>query len=204
MINYYEKIKDIPSKINRTSSEIIIFFIKTLNLNIKITKYSTYLDNSYSINQKVIMLSNDVINSTSVADIAISMHELGHALQHREKSALFYLFLTIKIFDKISSFLFLPSIIFFLVSIIWLNQFVLVSIIILLAFYLINLFSRLIIIPLERNASNRAIKLLKDYQIFDTNELKIAKKLLSFACLTYVGGFFKTYKNIIKKILKNF
>ena len=204
VINYYEKARKVDSKINKSSHELIIFFIMSLNLNIKVGKFSTYLDNSYSIKQKIIFLSDTVFDSTSVGDITIAMHELGHAMQHKSKSKLFYLYLTLSILNKISSVLILPGIIFLIVSLFLETTFLKIAAIILLVFYVINLLSRITIIPLEKDASNRALKLLKDYQIFDKNELKLAKKLLNFACFTYVGGIFKGYKKIFNKILKGF
>ncbi|MGN1208513.1 MAG: zinc metallopeptidase [Christensenellales bacterium] len=204
VINYYEKASKIDSKINKKSHELIVFFITIFNQNTKVCEFSTHLDNSYNINRKIIFLSEDVFNSSSVGAITIAMHEFGHAVQHQNKSSLFYLYYIFSVLNKISSILILPAIIFLVVSLFLETILLKISLIIIIILYLFNLISRIIIIPLEQDASNKALKLLKKYEIFDKNELKIAKKLLSLACFTYVGGFFKSYKKIFKKILRGF
>lgn len=204
LVDYYEKVRKINASCNLTAFELLAFYIVTLNLDIKVTKYSNYLDNSYSVNKKLIFLSSDVFDDKSVGALAVSMHELGHAVQHKNKSFLFKLYVFINFLNKITSFLLLPLIIFLIVSMFLEIQYFKLALILIFVFYLINLLARIIIIPLEKNASKLAISLLKEYNIFDVNELKKAKKLLNFACFTYVGGFFNIYIKFIKKILKGF
>lgn len=204
VVNYFEKANKIDANLGITSHELIIFFIKNLKLNIKIQKQGEYLNNSYNFATKTISLSNDVFNSSSVAAISISTHELGHAIQHNQKSLLFYVYYIFSVLNKITSILLLPAIIFLVVSLFLETFYFKIAVIIILCFYLINLISRIIIIPLEKNASNRALKLLKDYNILTKSELKIATKLLNYACFTYVGGFFKNYRKFFNKILRGF
>ena len=200
----YKKANNEIANINLTSANLLAFFIQKLNLNIKIAKYSYGLDNSYSIKKKVIFLSNDVFDSRSVAGISIAMHELGHSIQHHTKTKLFKLYSFFSIIAKITSLLLLPLIIFFLVSLFLDTFYLKLALILFIVLYLINLTIRILIIPLEKNASNIAIGLLREYKIFDQDELKLAKKLLNRAFLTYVGGFFNVYIKFFKKILKSF
>lgn len=204
LVDYYEKVKKINASCNTTAFELLVFFIVTLNLDIKVTRYSNYLDNSYNVNKKLIILSNDVFDNKSVGALAVSMHELGHAVQHKNKSFLFKLYVFISFLNKITSFLLLPLIIFLIVSMFLEIQYFHLALILIFVFYLINLLARIIIIPLEKNASKLAINLLKEYNIFDVNELKMANRLLNLACFTYIGGFFNIYIEFIRKVLKGF
>jgi len=204
LIKYFEKANKIPVSKNILSIELLVFFINEFNLNVKIIEHSTGLNNSYNIKQKIIILSSDVIYKNTVGSLAISMHELGHAIQHHSKSKLFYLYYFFNILNKITSILLIPLIIFLIISLFLPFIYLHVALILVLIFYITNLIIRLIIIPLEKNASNIALKLLKEYEIFNKKELKIAKKLLNLAYLTYIGGFFHGYIKFFRKVLRNF
>lgn len=204
LVDYYNKYNSHFANINKTSVELLTFFIDKLNIKIKIKEYSYFLNNSYNIKHKVILLSKDIINNKSIPALSISMHELGHALQHKNKSKLFYTYYVFLRLNKITSFLILPLILFLIVSLFLSSFYLNLALILVLCFYLVNLIARIIIIPLEKNASNLALNLLNEYKIFDEDEFKIAKKFLSFAALTYVGGLFSNYIKLFNKILKNF
>lgn len=196
LLKYYNsKIGDIAI-INSTSAQILTALSVSLGLNIRIFPKGENLDNYYSPKNKAIFLSNDVYNSKSVPAIAISMHELGHAIQHKKRSKLFTLHKTCSIINKISSIFFIPLIILLIISLITFPEAItLIIVYILLSFWLVNFISRFILIFLERDASKTAMKLMKEYNILDEDELPIAKKLLNKALLTYIGGIFH---NIIK------
>lgn len=204
LIDYFNKHNNFFADINKTSCELLSFFIKELKLNVKLIEYSNFLDNSYNIKQKLILLSKDIINNKSVPALAISMHELGHALQHKNKNKLFNLNHFFMFLNKVTSFLLLPLILFLIVSLFLSSLYLNLALILVLCFYLINLIIRIIIIPLEKNASKIALNLLSEYKIFDEDEMKISKRLLNLALLTYVGGFFSNYTKLFKKIIKNF
>jgi len=204
LFNYFNKIDKIESDCNLTSFELLVYFIQTLNLNIKVAKFGHYLDNSYDIKNKIIVLSEEVFENRSVGALSVSMHELGHAVQHKNKSLLFYVNYALLILNKITSIILLPLIIFLIVSLFLPVTYFNIALTLLFVFYIINLLARIIIIPLEGNASKIAINLLKEYNIFNLKELKMAKKMLFYAKMTYVGGFFKVYSKIFRKILRGF
>lgn len=201
---YFNKTNLILANCGLTSFELLVYFISNLNLNVKVSEYSTGLNNSYNIKRRLIVLSEDVFSSKSVASLSVSMHELGHAIQHHNKSKLFYLYYGLSILNKITSFLIFPLIIFLIVSLFLADFYLKMALILLLAFYVVNLLIRLIIIPLEKNASNIALNLIIEHNVFDKNELKIAKKLLRLAYTTYIGGFFINYIKAFTKFIKSF
>lgn len=196
LLNYYYSKSNEIAMINSNCFQILTILSFNLGLNIKIIKQGEKLDNFYSPKNKAIFLSNDVYDSKSVPAIAISMHELGHAIQHQKKSKLFALHKICNIINKCSSIIFFPLIILLIVSFITLSETIILTILyILLAFWLVNLTSRFVLIFLEKDASKTALELIKNYNILDEDEVIIAKKLLKKALLTYVGGIFY---NIIK------
>lgn len=204
--SYFNKISNNFAEINKTGNELLLFFINKLKLNTKILERSNEnkLDNSYNVIQKTIFLSNFVNNDKSVGSLTVAMHELGHAVQHNKKSKLFYLYFTLSVLNRITSFFFAPLIIFLIISLFLSTFYINLALILLLSFYVINLLSRILIIPLEKNASKIAINLLKEYKIFDEEELKCAKKLLNLALFTYIGGFFINYINFFRKLIRSF
>lgn len=192
---YYSKINDIAI-INSTSAQVLTLLSMNLGLNIRIFQKGEKLDNFYSPRNEAIFLSKEVYNSRSIPAIAISMHELGHAIQHKNSSNLFNLHKICNVLNKISSIIFIPLIILLIVSLIFFSNVISLTILyILISLWLVNFISRFILIFLERDASKRALKLMKDYRILDEDEIPIAKKLLNKALLTYIGGIFH---NIIK------
>lgn len=204
VVNYFDKANQIENSMHIKSHELLLFFINFLNLNVNLTENGKYLDNSYSTNNNLISLSEDIFNNSSVGAIAVSMHELGHAIQHQSKSKLFKIYMSLSFINKITSLLMFPAIIFLIVSLFLETFYLKIALIILLCFYLINFFVRILIIPVEKDASKKALKLLQKHKILQENELKIAKRLLNLACFTYVGGFFKGYRKFFKKILRGF
>ena len=71
LTNYYEKANKVEAECNLTAFELLVFFITKLNLDIKVGKFSSFLDNSYNINKKVILLSNDVFDNSAYTSGAI-------------------------------------------------------------------------------------------------------------------------------------
>lgn len=196
---YYSKSNDI-AMINSTSAQVLTALAISLKLDIRIFCKGEKLDNSYSPKNKAIFLSKEVYSSRSVPAIAISMHELGHALQHKNKSKLFTFHKICTIINKISSIIFVPLLILLIVSLIFFTEFITLTILYtLLGFWLINFISRFILISLEKDASKIALKIMKDFKILDEDEMPIARKLLNKALLTYIGGIFH---NIIKFFMR--
>lgn len=204
LFSYFERIDKIEASCNLTAFELLVFYIQNLKLDIKVGKYSNFLDNSYQIKKKLILLSNDIFDNNSVGALAISMHELGHAMQHKNKGGLFEFYYSLTVLNRITSILLVPMLIFLIVSVFLPILYFRIALILLVVFYFLNLLARIIIIPLEKDASKIAIQLLKDYDIFNQSELKMAERLLKYAAFTYVGGFFNNYIKFFKKLLKGF
>lgn len=144
------------------------------------------LTDHYDPIKKVLRLSDSVYNSKSVAALGVAAHETGHAVQHAKgyvpltlRSSIFPV---VSLSSKIAMPLFLIGIL--LSSLINSYSLALAGAIlfgVVVAFQLITL-------PVEFNASSRALKMLGDYNYLDQNEVSGARKVLSAAALTYVAA----------------
>ena len=151
--------------------------------DVSIQRISGSLTDNYNPRHKTLNLSDSVYNSTSVAAIGVAAHETGHAIQHAQgygplsfRTALFP-------FANIGSQL---SWIFIIAGLIFGSTNVLVDIGILM-FSLAVLF-QLVTLPVEFNASSRALKLLESEGYLYGDENRQARKVLTAAAMTYVAA----------------
>ncbi|MCQ2519643.1 MAG: zinc metallopeptidase [Lachnospiraceae bacterium] len=150
--------------------------------DVRIEHVAGNLTDHYSSKEKVLRLSDSVYNSTSIAALGVAAHECGHAIQHSEQYAPLSLRSAAVPVANIGSFLYWPVILIGLVfgqyGIAQIGLFLFMGI---LAFQIITL-------PVEFNASKRAMEILRSRSILYDNELPYAGKVLKAAALTYVAA----------------
>ncbi len=150
--------------------------------DVRVERVSGKLTDHYDPKQNVIRLSDSVYDSTSVAAIGVAAHEAGHAAQHAQG------YFPIKIRNamvpvvNIASNLAVPLILFG--AVMEIGGLVDIAIILYSAAVLFSL----ITLPVEFNASRRALRTLDEYAILDSDENVAAKKVLSAAAMTYVAS----------------
>lgn len=153
------------------------------------------LTDHYSPTERVLRLSDSVYGSTSVAAIGVAAHECGHAIQHKEG----YFPLKLRSLSvpiaNIGSWLSWPVIIIGLI----LDKVGLAQIGVFL-FTFVVLF-QLITLPVEFDASRRALKILEEKNILAGEEMKGASKVLKAAALTYVAALFSTILQLLRLVL---
>ena len=151
---------------------------------IPVEHVSGNLSDHYDPSSRVLRLSDSTYNSLSVAAIGVAAHECGHAIQHKESYGPLKLRTAIVPAANIGSRLGMPIILLGLVF--GGGGSVLVNIGI-WVFSLAVLF-QIITLPVEFNASNRALAMLDDYGILGQDEKRKAKSVLSAAAMTYVAA----------------
>lgn len=165
--------------------------------NIPIEQIGGNLSDHYDPASRVLRLSDSTYNSASVAAIGVAAHECGHALQHQEG----YKPLTFRntivpaanFGSKAGIPLILIGLIFggggnFLIQLgIW-------------VFSLAVLF-QIVTLPVEFNASKRALVMLEDYGILGEQENRQAKKVLSAAAMTYVAAAAASILQLLRLVL---
>lgn len=163
--------------------------------NVVIEHVSGNLSDHYDPTKRVLRLSDSVFASTSVAALGVAAHECGHAIQHA------YGYVPLKARHavypvvRISSAAAMPLIVLGLI----LGGAGLISLGIIL-FSAVVLF-QLITLPVEFNASSRALTILGDCDFLSGSELKSAKKVLSAAALTYVASALVSLMQLLRFIL---
>ena len=163
--------------------------------NVAINQIPGELSDHYDPRTNTVNLSSSVFNSTSVAAIGVACHEAGHAVQHAQG------YLPIKIRNSLLTPARIGSSAAIPIALIGLffGMSILVEVgVILYAF--IMLF-QLATLPVEFNASNRAVKAIEENGILTDDELKGSKKVLKAAALTYVASFAVTAMNLLRLIL---
>lgn len=144
------------------------------------------LTDHYDPVKKVLRLSDTVYNSRSVAALGVAAHETGHAVQHAKGYAPLKLRSAIFPVVNFSSRIAMPLFIIGLLIGAMINSYSLalagaILFAVVVAFQVITL-------PVEFNASSRALRMLEDYNYLDTSEVAGARKVLSAAAMTYVAA----------------
>ena len=165
--------------------------------NIPVEHVSGNLSDHYDPSAKVLRLSDSTYNSVSVAAIGVAAHECGHAIQHKEGYGPLKLRTAIVPAANIGSRLGVPIILLgllfggggsFLVNLgIW-------------VFSLAVLF-QIVTLPVEFNASNRALVMLEDYGVLGSDEKRKAKSVLSAAAMTYVAAAASSILQLLRLII---
>ena len=192
----FKKYSKVPSSSGYTGMDAARRILDANGLtNIRIEHVSGNLTDHYDPKAGVIRLSDAVYANNSAAAIGVAAHEAGHAVQHAEKYAPLVIRNAIIPICSIGSNLAMPLIILGLV----LDMFGLCYIGI-LAFGLAALF-QLITLPVEFNASRRALAALESSGRFSDTDLKNAGKTLRAATLTYVAALAVALANLLRIIV---
>ena len=153
------------------------------------------LTDHYDPRANVIRLSEAVYNSTSAAAVGVAAHEAGHAVQHAVGYAPIKLRQSVISVTNIGSMMAMPL---FLIGLIMASQpLMYVGI----ALYSLVALFQLITLPVEYNASNRAMESLSDSGRFSDEELRASKKVLSAAALTYVASLASSLLSLLRLLL---
>ncbi len=189
----FNKYRTVGNKKGYTGAQIARHILDINGLqNIMVEKVSGNLTDHYDPKNNVIRLSDSTYSSTSVAAIGVAAHEVGHAVQHAEGYAPIKVRNAIVPVVQIASYAAWPlAIIGLLMGMTGLAEFGIIL------FGLVVLF-QLITLPVEFNASGRAIKTLENNGILDTQEIAASKKVLSAAAMTYVASAAVAIANLLR------
>ena len=155
--------------------------------NVRIERVSGNLTDHYDPKTNVIRLSDSVYDSTSVAAIGVACHEAGHAVQYAQNYAPIKLRAAIVPITNIGSHLAMPLILIGLLLSFGENisyGFVYAGI----ACFSLSVVFQLVTLPVEFNASRRAMESIESCNILTEDEQKGARKTLTAAALTYVAA----------------
>ena len=192
----YSKTKKIKNINNLTGSEVARQILDNNGLsNVKVVETPGSLSDHYDPRSKVVRLSSEVYHSPSIASVAVAAHECGHAIQDKDK----YIFMNIRssivpLVNFASYAGYLAIVIGFMASamnLVWIG--IIMECIILLF--------QLVTLPVEFNASSRALKQIKRLNFLDKKEYRKGRKMLTAAAMTYVASVATTILEIFRLVL---
>lgn len=195
----YSKYSKIRSASGMTGRDAAARILNSMGIyDVRIEHTSGNLTDHYDPRAKVLRLSDATYQSSSVAAVGVAAHECGHAIQHARGYAPLNFRSALVPIANIGSTLAWPLIVIGLFyssrsSSILLN-------IGILAFSLSVLF-QLVTLPVEFNASSRAVQILGESGMLQTEELTMTKKVLSAAALTYVASAAASILQLLRLVL---
>ena len=192
----FSKYSRVPSRSGISASDMAREILASQGIyNVRVEQVRGTLTDHYDPTAQALRLSDSVGNSNSLAALAVAAHEAGHVLQHKDGYAPLMLRNAAVPVINIGSNLAIPL---FIIGLIFSWQ-PLVQIGILL-FSLVVLFS-LITLPVEFNASRRAMAILETDGYLAQDELPGAKKVLSAAAMTYVASALSAILNLLRLLI---
>ena len=181
-ISYRNNLNKISSK-NLTGYDVAREILDANGLNdMVIIETKGTLSDHYDPTRKVVRLSKDIYEKSTLASIAVAAHECGHAIQ--DKEGYFFLKFRSSIFPIVS---FLSRISYFVIflgflleamDLVWIGIFAVGA----------GVLFQIITLPVEINASTRALKQLETLGLVNSTDMDGAKNMLTAAALTYVAG----------------
>ncbi|HEX2925956.1 MAG TPA: zinc metallopeptidase [Ruminiclostridium sp.] len=192
----FNKYSKVGNSKHMTGAEVARYLLQINGIHdVQVTQVGGQLTDHYDPRKKVLRLSESTYSSTSVAAIGVAAHETGHAIQHQVKYgplvlrstlvpvagfgsatgpyiAILGLFLGWPVILDIGLLLFLAAILFYLIT-----------------------------LPVEFNASKRAIAVLDSTGVLMRDELNSAKKVLNAAAMTYVASTLVAIASFLRLLL---
>jgi Zn-dependent membrane protease YugP len=193
----FKKYDQIQSRNNVTGTKAAEFILKKERINdVSVQGISGDLTDNYNSRTKLLSLSQSTAQSTSVAAIGVAAHECGHAVQDHTGYSPLKLRAAIVPAANLGSAISFPII---LVGVLlsWNQTLINIGI---FAFSFALLF-QLVTLPVEFNASRRALKILAEGNLLTQEEVPMARKVLFAAALTYVAAALSTFLQLLRLLI---
>lgn len=191
----FKKYSAINNKHGYTGADVAKQLLMLSGINdVTVQMINGNLTDNYNPKDKTLNLSQSVYAGTSLSAVGVAAHETGHAIQHQNEYFPLVLRSSVIPLVNFSSKLSIPLIFIGLLFSGRLLDFGIILFGIVVIFQLMTL-------PVEFNASKRAVKLLSENNFLDETEIPAVKKVLSAAALTYVAAAVSAIANLIRYIV---
>ena len=198
----YKKYSAVRNSKGYTGADVARELLKDSRISdVRVEPIAGNLTDHYDPKTKTLRLSEGVYNSQSLAAVGIAAHETGHAIQHNVGYGPLALRSGLVPMANIGSRLAFPLVIIGIFLASGSGSFGLMLINVGILLYTIAVVFTLITLPVEFNASGRAVELLSEYRFLAPEELEPAKKVLSAAALTYVAAALTAILTLLRFIL---
>lgn len=188
----FNKYKQVRNYQNMTGADVAAFLLRSKGLSdVRIEPVAGNLTDHYDPTSRTLRLSQDVYSVPSVASMGVAAHEVGHVVQHytgyaplKARSALVP---AVNIGSSLGYIFFLAGIFIGMSGLVWLG----------VAFFSMGLLFALITLPVEFDASNRALAMLKSNGLVGVEEHSGAQAVLRAASWTYVAAVAAALGNLL-------
>lgn len=193
---WYKKTSAMQNSKGLTGKEVARKILDKNGLShVKVEPIAGQLTDHYDPRTKTVRLSEGIYDKETVAAISVASHECGHAIQDKDG----YLFLRIRstivpVVNLASKLGYVAIVLGIMFQTLQIVQIGILAEFIILAFQLITL-------PVEFNASSRALKKIEEYSMVTKKEHENATKMLTSAALTYVAAVTSTLLEIFRLLL---
>ncbi|MBR4693945.1 MAG: zinc metallopeptidase [Bacilli bacterium] len=150
------------------------------------------LTDHYDPRQKVVRLSTDIYHGNSIASVAVAAHECGHAIQ--DKTGYAFMRIRASLVPVVNFVTYSAYIMFFISIVLGYAGLLLVAI----ASVIVGLLFQLVTLPVEFDASRRALVQLEKEGLVDQADKEGSKKVLKAAALTYVAAVLSSLLNLLR------
>lgn len=178
----YSKYSNVRNARNLSGLEVAQYLMRANGLNLSVSGTPGQMTDHYYPRNKTLYLSEGVARTPSVAALGIVAHEVGHAVQDAQGYAPMrlraWLVAPANVGPWIGYILFFIGIFINMSGLVWLG----------IAFFSVGLLFSLATLPVEFNASNRALAMLRSSALVGPGEVDAAQAVLSAAALTYVAA----------------
>lgn len=191
----YSRINNMRGITGAQAANMILRYYNIYDVNI-VAVSGDALENAYDPRTNTIRLSEAVYNSSSVAAVGIACHEAGHAAQYAENYFPVKIRTALVPVTNIGSTLSVPllllGILFSFQPLVWIG----------IGFFAFTSVFQFALLPVEFNASRRAISVIESNGILSYEEKSGAAKVLKVAALTYVAALAMSLAQLLRLILR--
>lgn len=188
----FNKYKQVRNYQNMTGADVAAFLLRSKGLgDVRIESVAGNLTDHYDPTSRTLRLSQDVYSVPSVASMGVAAHEVGHVVQHytgyaplKARGALVP---AVNLGSNLGYLFFFAGIVIGMSGLVWAG----------VAFFSLGLLFALVTLPVEFDASGRALAMLKSNGLVGVEEYSGAKAVLDAAALTYVAAVASALGNLL-------
>ncbi len=188
----FDKYRQVRNYQNMTGADVAAFLLRSKGLgDVRIEPVAGSLTDNYDPTSRTLHLSQDVYSVPSVASMGVAAHEVGHVVQHYTDyaplKARSLLVPAVNLGSTIGYLFFLAGIFIGMSGLVWAG----------VAFFSLGLVFSLVTLPVELDASNRAMAMLQSNGLVGTEEYSGARAVLNAAAWTYVAAVASALGNLL-------
>ncbi len=188
----FNKFSNVPTHGRKTGAQVAQEILNANGLyDVPVERVPGQLSDHYDPRTRTLRLSEPVYGSTSVAAVGVAAHEVGHAIQHAQSYAPLKLRSAIvpvaNTGNMLGPLMVIAGVLIGLTGLAWLG----------VIFFAAGTLFALVTLPVEFNASSRAMVQMTNLGIVDRTEYGQARKVLNAAAMTYIAGFAAALLNLI-------